>query len=139
MPELRELLAPGTSSRGRADVSVQVVFIVSPWAQLYRDFCAQAVRNVGLRAAAARSSLYLHEQGTVNSGLGVMGLVEVSEKQKGVLIGLLHVCVTVASIFPPRPGKSHGAVLWMEYQLTSDSMVSTGLMNPAEDKVVPWA
>ncbi|XP_028624345.1 protein arginine N-methyltransferase 7 [Grammomys surdaster] len=33
-----------------------------------------------------------------------------------------------------RPGKSHGAVLWMEYQLTPDSMVSTGLMNPAEDK-----
>lgn len=33
-----------------------------------------------------------------------------------------------------RPGKSHGAVLWMEYQLTPDSTVSTGLMNPAEDK-----
>lgn len=33
-----------------------------------------------------------------------------------------------------RPGKSHGAVLWMEYRLTPDSMVSTGLMNPAEDK-----
>lgn len=27
----------------------------------------------------------------------------------------------------------------MEYQLTPDSTVSTGLMNPAEDKVVPWA
>ncbi|XP_031197145.1 protein arginine N-methyltransferase 7 isoform X2 [Mastomys coucha] len=33
-----------------------------------------------------------------------------------------------------RPGKSHGAVLWMEYQLTPDSTVSTGLLNPAEDK-----
>ncbi|XP_032743483.1 protein arginine N-methyltransferase 7 [Rattus rattus] len=33
-----------------------------------------------------------------------------------------------------RPGKSHGAVLWMEYQLTPDSTVSTGLMNPADDK-----
>lgn len=33
-----------------------------------------------------------------------------------------------------RPGKSHGAVLWMEYQLTPDSTVSTGLMNPAEDQ-----
>lgn len=33
-----------------------------------------------------------------------------------------------------RPGKSHGAVLWMEYQLTPDSTVSTGLMNSAEDK-----
>ncbi|XP_021026440.1 protein arginine N-methyltransferase 7 [Mus caroli] len=33
-----------------------------------------------------------------------------------------------------RPGKSHGAVLWMEYQLTPDSTISTGLMNPAEDK-----
>lgn len=33
-----------------------------------------------------------------------------------------------------RPGKSHGAVLWMEYQLTPGSTVSTGLMNPAEDK-----
>lgn len=33
-----------------------------------------------------------------------------------------------------RPGRSHGAVLWMEYQLTPDSTVSTGLMNPAEDK-----
>lgn len=27
----------------------------------------------------------------------------------------------------------------MEYRLTPDSMVSTGLMNPAEDKVVPRA
>lgn len=28
-----------------------------------------------------------------------------------------------------RPGKSHGAVLWMEYQLTPDSTISTGLIN----------
>ncbi|KAL1784241.1 arginine N-methyltransferase 7 [Sigmodon hispidus] len=33
-----------------------------------------------------------------------------------------------------RPGKSHGAVLWMEYHLTSDKTVSTGLMNPLDDK-----
>ncbi|XP_051030386.1 LOW QUALITY PROTEIN: protein arginine N-methyltransferase 7-like [Phodopus roborovskii] len=33
-----------------------------------------------------------------------------------------------------RPGKSHGAVLWMEYHLTPGSTVSTGLMNPLEDK-----
>ncbi|XP_029419812.1 protein arginine N-methyltransferase 7 isoform X3 [Nannospalax galili] len=33
-----------------------------------------------------------------------------------------------------RPGRSHGAVLWMEYHLTPDSTVSTGLLNPAEDK-----
>ncbi|OBS67277.1 hypothetical protein A6R68_04170 [Neotoma lepida] len=33
-----------------------------------------------------------------------------------------------------RPGKSHGAVLWMEYHLTPDSTVSTGLMNRLEDK-----
>ncbi|XP_028333230.1 protein arginine N-methyltransferase 7 isoform X9 [Physeter macrocephalus] len=33
-----------------------------------------------------------------------------------------------------RPGRSHGAVLWMEYHLTPDSMVSTGLLKPAEDK-----
>ncbi|KFO38533.1 Protein arginine N-methyltransferase 7 [Fukomys damarensis] len=33
-----------------------------------------------------------------------------------------------------RPGRSHGAVLWMEYHLTPDSTVSTGLLEPAEDK-----
>ncbi|KAM9049175.1 protein arginine N-methyltransferase 7 isoform 2-T2 [Megaptera novaeangliae] len=33
-----------------------------------------------------------------------------------------------------RPGRSHGAVLWMEYHLTPDSRVSTGLLKPAEDK-----
>ncbi|XP_065754518.1 protein arginine N-methyltransferase 7 isoform X2 [Phocoena phocoena] len=33
-----------------------------------------------------------------------------------------------------RPGRSHGAVLWMEYHLTPDSTVSTGLLKPAEDK-----
>ncbi|XP_004690271.1 PREDICTED: protein arginine N-methyltransferase 7 isoform X2 [Condylura cristata] len=33
-----------------------------------------------------------------------------------------------------RPGKSHGTVLWMEYHLTPDSTVSTGLLEPAEDK-----
>ncbi|KAG8521778.1 Protein arginine N-methyltransferase 7 [Galemys pyrenaicus] len=33
-----------------------------------------------------------------------------------------------------RPGRSHGAVLWMEYHLTPDSTISTGLLEPAEDK-----
>ncbi|XP_047645439.1 protein arginine N-methyltransferase 7 isoform X4 [Phacochoerus africanus] len=33
-----------------------------------------------------------------------------------------------------RPGRSHGAVLWMEYHLTPDSTVSTGLLKPTEDK-----
>jgi protein arginine N-methyltransferase 7 len=33
-----------------------------------------------------------------------------------------------------RPGKSHGAVLWMEYHLTQDNTVSTGLLEPLEDK-----
>uniref|UniRef100_A0A8C5K4Q5 Protein arginine N-methyltransferase n=1 Tax=Jaculus jaculus TaxID=51337 RepID=A0A8C5K4Q5_JACJA len=33
-----------------------------------------------------------------------------------------------------RPGKTHGAVLWMEYHLTPDSTVSTGLLEPAADK-----
>ncbi|EPY84176.1 protein arginine N-methyltransferase 7 [Camelus ferus] len=33
-----------------------------------------------------------------------------------------------------RSGRSHGAVLWMEYHLTPDSTVSTGLLKPAENK-----
>ncbi|XP_004371702.1 protein arginine N-methyltransferase 7 isoform X1 [Trichechus manatus latirostris] len=33
-----------------------------------------------------------------------------------------------------RPGRSHGAVLWMDYHLTPDSTVSTGLLRPAGDK-----
>ncbi|XP_032710000.1 protein arginine N-methyltransferase 7 isoform X1 [Lontra canadensis] len=33
-----------------------------------------------------------------------------------------------------RPGRSHGAVLWMEYHLTPDSTVSTGLLKPPDDK-----
>ncbi|XP_008565341.1 PREDICTED: protein arginine N-methyltransferase 7 isoform X2 [Galeopterus variegatus] len=33
-----------------------------------------------------------------------------------------------------RPGRSHGAVLWMEYHLTPDRMVSTGLLEPTEDE-----
>ncbi|KAM5262715.1 protein arginine N-methyltransferase 7 [Ctenodactylus gundi] len=33
-----------------------------------------------------------------------------------------------------RPGRSHGAVLWMEYQLAPGSTISTGLLEPAEDK-----
>lgn len=44
------------------------------------------------------------------------------------------------SLSTPRPvsrcGRSHGAVLWMEYHLTTDSTVSTGLLKPAEDEVV---
>ncbi|XP_036297324.1 protein arginine N-methyltransferase 7 isoform X3 [Pipistrellus kuhlii] len=38
------------------------------------------------------------------------------------------------SIELTRPGRSHGAVLWMEYHLTPDSTISTGLLKPAEDK-----
>uniref|UniRef100_A0A8C5UYM4 Protein arginine N-methyltransferase n=1 Tax=Microcebus murinus TaxID=30608 RepID=A0A8C5UYM4_MICMU len=33
-----------------------------------------------------------------------------------------------------RPGSSHGAVLWMEYQLAPGSMLSTGLLEPLGDK-----
>ncbi|XP_016041323.1 protein arginine N-methyltransferase 7 isoform X2 [Erinaceus europaeus] len=33
-----------------------------------------------------------------------------------------------------RPGRSHGVVLWMEYHLTPDSTVSTGLLKSTEDK-----
>ncbi|KAM4801403.1 protein arginine N-methyltransferase 7 isoform X2 [Urocitellus parryii] len=33
-----------------------------------------------------------------------------------------------------RPGRSHGIVLWMEYHLTPDSTVSTGLLEPVKDK-----
>ncbi|XP_013359370.1 PREDICTED: protein arginine N-methyltransferase 7 isoform X2 [Chinchilla lanigera] len=33
-----------------------------------------------------------------------------------------------------RPGRSHGVVLWMEYHLTPDSTVSTGLLKPTEDE-----
>ena len=50
---------------------------------------------------------------------------------------LLHGCFYVAQHPPtPRPGRSHGAVLWMEYHLTPDTAVSTGLLKPADDKVV---
>ncbi|XP_012516054.1 PREDICTED: protein arginine N-methyltransferase 7 isoform X2 [Propithecus coquereli] len=33
-----------------------------------------------------------------------------------------------------RPGRSHGAVLWMEYQLAPGSTLSTGLLEPVGDK-----
>ncbi|XP_074864831.1 protein arginine N-methyltransferase 7 isoform X3 [Carettochelys insculpta] len=33
-----------------------------------------------------------------------------------------------------RPGKSHGAVLWMEYHLTADISVSTGLEQVSDEK-----
>lgn len=33
-----------------------------------------------------------------------------------------------------RPGRSHGAVLWMEYNLTPEHTVSTGLLRPVEDQ-----
>ncbi|XP_044516496.1 protein arginine N-methyltransferase 7 isoform X2 [Gracilinanus agilis] len=32
------------------------------------------------------------------------------------------------SISPQRPGRSHGVVLWMEYHLTGESSISTGLV-----------
>lgn len=35
-----------------------------------------------------------------------------------------------------RKGKSHGAVLWMEYHLTADISVSTGLMQISNEKVL---
>lgn len=35
----------------------------------------------------------------------------------------------------PRKGKSHGAVLWMEYHLAADISVSTGLMQISNEKV----
>lgn len=54
-----------------------------------------------------------------------------------MLARLLHGCFSVAQRPPtPRPGRSHGAVLWMEYHLTPDSTVSTGLLKPPDDKVV---
>lgn len=35
-----------------------------------------------------------------------------------------------------RKGKSHGAVLWMEYHLTADISVSTGLTQISNEKVL---
>lgn len=35
----------------------------------------------------------------------------------------------------PRKGKSHGAVLWMEYHLAADISVSTGLLQISNEKV----
>ncbi|KAM6223113.1 protein arginine N-methyltransferase 7 [Rhynchocyon petersi] len=37
-----------------------------------------------------------------------------------------------------RPGRSHGAVLWMDYHLTPANTVSTGLLRPVGDKVLLW-
>ncbi|XP_045299230.1 protein arginine N-methyltransferase 7 isoform X11 [Leopardus geoffroyi] len=45
-----------------------------------------------------------------------------------------HLIHAEGSIELRRPGRSHGAVLWMEYHLTPDSTVSTGLLKSAEDK-----
>uniref|UniRef100_A0A6I8N9Z8 Protein arginine N-methyltransferase n=1 Tax=Ornithorhynchus anatinus TaxID=9258 RepID=A0A6I8N9Z8_ORNAN len=44
---------------------------------------------------------------------------------------MLH---TAGSVTLLKPGKSHGAVLWMEYQLTADSSVSTGLLRASNEK-----
>ncbi|XP_049720508.1 protein arginine N-methyltransferase 7 isoform X2 [Elephas maximus indicus] len=41
---------------------------------------------------------------------------------------------TEGSIQLRRPGRSHGAVLWMDYHLTPDITVSTGLLRPAGNK-----
>ncbi|XP_027474657.1 protein arginine N-methyltransferase 7 isoform X3 [Zalophus californianus] len=46
----------------------------------------------------------------------------------------LHPVRAEGSIELRRPGRSHGAVLWMEYHLTPDSTISTGLLESAEDK-----
>ncbi|XP_045149851.1 protein arginine N-methyltransferase 7 [Echinops telfairi] len=40
----------------------------------------------------------------------------------------------VGSLELRRPGRSHGAVLWMDYHLTPDSTVSTGLLRPTGDE-----
>ncbi|XP_075393667.1 protein arginine N-methyltransferase 7 isoform X2 [Tenrec ecaudatus] len=40
----------------------------------------------------------------------------------------------VGSLKLRRPGRSHGAVLWMDYHLTPDSTVSTGLLRPIGDE-----
>lgn len=54
-----------------------------------------------------------------------------------MLTHLSRCCFSLVQHPPlPRPGRSHGAVLWMEYHLTPDSTISTGLLKPAEDKVV---
>lgn len=55
-------------------------------------------------------------------------------------VPVFRAAVCFWSLSTPRPisrrGRSHGAVLWMEYHLTADSTVSTGLLKPAEDEVV---
>ncbi|XP_060506337.1 protein arginine N-methyltransferase 7 isoform X3 [Panthera onca] len=47
-----------------------------------------------------------------------------------------HLIHAEGSIELRRPGRSHGAVLWMEYHLTPDNTVNTGLLKSVEDKVV---
>ncbi|XP_071065219.1 protein arginine N-methyltransferase 7 isoform X2 [Dasypus novemcinctus] len=37
-----------------------------------------------------------------------------------------------------RPGRSHGAVLWVDYHLTPGSTVSTGLLKPADEGDCCW-
>ncbi|XP_042776765.1 protein arginine N-methyltransferase 7 isoform X7 [Panthera leo] len=46
-----------------------------------------------------------------------------------------HLIHAEGSIELRRPGRSHGAVLWMEYHLTPDNTVNTGLLKSVEDKV----
>ncbi|NXB52827.1 ANM7 methyltransferase, partial [Leucopsar rothschildi] len=45
-----------------------------------------------------------------------------------------HCLSTEGSLKLLRKGKSHGAVLWMEYHLTADISVSTGLMQISNEK-----
>uniref|UniRef100_A0A8C8Y0R8 Protein arginine N-methyltransferase n=1 Tax=Panthera leo TaxID=9689 RepID=A0A8C8Y0R8_PANLE len=45
-----------------------------------------------------------------------------------------HLIHAEGSIELRRPGRSHGAVLWMEYHLTPDNTVNTGLLKSVEDK-----
>ncbi|RMC09120.1 hypothetical protein DUI87_14126 [Hirundo rustica rustica] len=45
-----------------------------------------------------------------------------------------HCLSTEGSVKLLREGKSHGAVLWMEYHLTADISVSTGLMQLSNEK-----
>ncbi|KFQ53514.1 Protein arginine N-methyltransferase 7, partial [Nestor notabilis] len=47
-----------------------------------------------------------------------------------------HCLSTEGSVNLFRKGKSHGAVLWMEYHLAADISVSTGLVQISNDKVI---
>ncbi|XP_045671006.1 protein arginine N-methyltransferase 7 isoform X3 [Ursus americanus] len=94
---------------------------------------------VPLHPLRAEGSIELRSQVVLAvSGPGRKERSEISGRQREAValpIYLLRGCLSLAQHPPtPRPGRSHGAVLWMEYHLTPDSTVSTGLLKPAEDK-----